>query len=86
MTRWTMVVIQQPYLHSPFLRFGEDDVHIPPPALSRKVGMGTGLHAKGAASAVVDGLNLFGDLVGVIAVLPIEGEQVVALLSVQDLL
>jgi hypothetical protein len=41
--------------------------------------MRTGLHAKGAASAVKNTLNLSGDAIAVSAVLPVEGQEVVVL-------
>ena len=38
-TRWELVVVQKPDLHSPLLRLGKDNIHIPPPGLTNEVGM-----------------------------------------------
>ena len=79
-----VLVVEDPDLHAALFAFGEDDVHVAPPAVAAEIGMGARLDAEGAAPACADAGNLLGDLRAVVAVLPVEGEEVVVRVSGED--
>ena len=79
-----MIVVEDPHAHIALFCLAEDNVHVAPPAVSRKITMRTGFHAERPATALVDALHLGRDGRGVIAVLPIEGEHIVAGIAGQN--
>ena len=84
-SRGEMLIVQHPDLHITLLALGQDNIHIRPPIGASKVGVGTGLHAKGAASAIINALHLSGNTVTGGAVLPVEREHIVVFLGMENI-
>ena len=51
---WEQRIIQHPNLHAPLAAFIHNDIHIPPPKLSHKIGMGTGFHTQRPNMGLMD--------------------------------
>ena len=79
-----VLVVENPDLHAEAFALGDDGVHVAPPALAAEVGVGARLHAEGAASRFTDAGDLRGNPVVVVSPLPEEGQKVVALAAMQN--
>ena len=77
-----VVVVEDPHAHIALFRLSQDDVHIAPPTVSGEIAVRPGFHAERPTAAAIDALDLRRDRGGMIAVLPVEGEHVVALFAV----
>ena len=77
--RGEVAVVENPDLHAEAFAFGEDGVHVAPPARAAEVGVRARLHAQRAAAGRADARDLLRNLRGVVAVLPVERKEVVFL-------
>ena len=83
-SRGISLVVKDPHLHASLFAFGQDHVQIRPPFGPAEIGMRAGFHAKRAAAALVNTLDLRRNAIAVCAMLPVKRKQIILFSSRKD--
>ena len=72
-----MAVVQNPHLHIPLSGFVQNDIHIRPPLIPAKLGVGPAFHAHRAAACAVDRAHQLPQSGFILAMLPEKGQNMI---------